>query len=454
MNRSRPTLLGANRESAPSSLALTRRTLMWRTLFGAGAVGLRALATGLPAAFVARPLTARADALVDPQRAQFLILSTSSAGDPLNANVPGTYDAADIVHAADPRVAKTAFSLGGVGVTGAYVWSTLPAAALARTVFFHHATLTNNHPNLPKVMQLMGDTAKQEMLPSLAAKVLAPVLGTVQREPVSAGAGDLLTFDGRSLPNLPPTGLRDLLAKPDSPLNRLETLRDQSLDELHALLKQDGTEAQRQYLDRLALSRQQARSLSGDLLDMLATIKSDGTDGQITAAVALVKLKVSPVVAIRINFGGDNHQDPDLLKSEVPQTETGVQQIGALWTALAAAGLSDQVTFAAYNVFGRTLKKKGTTGRDHWGSHHTTVIIGKNVKPGVVGGLEAKAGDYAATAIDSATGRAVPGGAGADIPFSETLAAMGKTLGAALGVDEQTLSTQILHGKAVRAVLS
>ncbi len=70
------------------------------------------------------------------------------------------------------------------------------------------------------------------------------------------------------------------------------------------------------------------------------------------------------------------------------------------------------MSLPAPNVFGRTLKKKGTLGRDHWGSHHCTVPIGRSVKRGVVGGLEPRASDSYATPIDSKTGRGVPGGGG------------------------------------------
>src|SRR4029077_1116538 len=178
-------------------------------------------------------------------------LSTSSLGDPLNANAPGTYDFPDIPHAADPRMAPTPLALGGRTVTAAQVWSTLPQWVLDRTSFFHHATLTNNHPNLPKVQQLMGAVSKQEMLPSLAAKSLAPCSGRVQPEPISVGAGEFLTFDGRGLPNLNPTGLRDVLTHPTGALMRLQKLRDDSLDKMNALLKEHGTAAQRVYLDSL-----------------------------------------------------------------------------------------------------------------------------------------------------------------------------------------------------------
>jgi hypothetical protein len=433
-----------------NTMSFTRRSLIKKTIFGAGTIGLRALATGLPAAFVSRPLDAVAQdfACTDKNRAQYLIIATSSAGDPLNANVPGTYAFPDIAHSPDPRMAPADFTIGGTQVRAAQVWSTLPQWVLDRTSFIHHATLTNNHANLPKVMRLMGATQRQEMLPSILAKYLAPCFGTVQVDPVSAGAGDILTIDGRDLPNVAPTGLRDLLARPDTPLMRLQAIRDQSLDEIYGLLKDRGTKAQKVYLDSLVTSRKQARSLGTDLVDMLAGIKSDAADGQVVAAVSLIKMNVTPVVTIKINFGGDNHVDTDLAKSEAPQHETGIATVASLWTQLQAAGLADQVTFAMYNVFGRTLVKKGTTGRDHWGSHHATVMIGKNIKAGVVGGLEPKAGDYYATSIDSRTGMS-----GGDIPFAETLSAMGKTLGAAVGVQPGVLDQYIAGGKVVQGAL-
>jgi hypothetical protein len=430
----------------------SRRDAILGTLFGAGYAGLRALATGLPFAAFTRPLRAfGADAACDKSKAQYLILSTSSAGDPVNGNVPGTYDFADIPHAADPSMAATTFSLGGTSVTGAQVWSTLPQWVLDRTSFFHHATLTNNHPNLPKVMRLMGATSGQEMLPSLIAKTLAPCLGTVQTEPVSVGAGEILTFSGRGLPNINPTGLRDVLAQPTGPLKDLQKLRDSSLDKMYAALKEGGTAAQLSYLDSLARSRDQARSLGGDVLDMLAAVKSDKSDGQIIAAAVLMKMNVTPVVAIHIEFGGDNHTDEGLLKSEVPQHQIGVQRIAALMTGLQGYGMQDQVTFGMYNVFGRTLKKLGLAGRDHWASHHATVMIGKGVRAGVVGGLMPQAGDYYATGIDSRSGKPAPGAG--DVPFAETLAAMGKTLGAAVGVPAAVLDQQIGQGKIVTGAL-
>ena len=90
---------------------ITRRQAITSTLFGSGYIGLRALATGLPASFLLNPRRALA---ADPQpgcatqsKAQYIILNTSGSGDPINANVPGTYDDPKIVHSTDPTMAAT-----------------------------------------------------------------------------------------------------------------------------------------------------------------------------------------------------------------------------------------------------------------------------------------------------------------------------------------------------------
>lgn len=105
----------------------------------------------------------------------------------------------------------------------------------------------------------------------------------------------------------------------------------------------------------------------------------------------------------------------------------------------------------AMNVFGRTLKKLGTAGRDHWGSHHTTVVIGKPMKPGVVGGLAPGGGDYYAQPFDSATGAVSASG---DIPLNDSLSAVGKTVAAAVGIPADLIETNIPQSKVIRAALA
>src|SRR6188768_1185996 len=199
-------------------MTITRRDALMTTLFGAGLIGLRALATGLPAWFIANPRSANADNLkcaLDATKVQSLIVSVSSNGDPINCNCPGTYEDATAIHPQQAEVAPTMLTLGGKTYGAATPWGTLGAATLARTSFFHHVTLSIVHGDQPKVMRLMGATSGGEMLVSAYAKHLAPCLGTVQTEPVSVGArgnsSELVSLAFLSLPALSPTQLRKLL---------------------------------------------------------------------------------------------------------------------------------------------------------------------------------------------------------------------------------------------------
>src|SRR5262245_18099728 len=90
---------------------ISRRRLLLSSLFGASSLGLRALATGLPASFLANPRKALADVwpgVASADAAQYVIFSTSGTGDPINANCPGTYEDAAIVHSTDPVMAPKA----------------------------------------------------------------------------------------------------------------------------------------------------------------------------------------------------------------------------------------------------------------------------------------------------------------------------------------------------------
>lgn len=453
-------------------MSFTRRQALLSGLFGSGLWGLRSLATGLPIPFLMNP--ARADTCaLDQSKAQFIIMSTSAAGDPSNANMPLTYDFGDIGHAPAamyPDMGPAMATVGGRSFTMAKAWADLitsadPKIAVGgRIAFIHHSTLNNSHTNQAKVQRLMGVISRQEMLVSYLAKQLAPCLGTVQAAPVMVGAtdpGEALTFTGRTLPNLRPTALRDTLLNAAGPLTQLQMMRDQDLNRLNALVKETGNTAQKAYLDRLATSQTEARSISQNLLTNLSMIMNDGTTGQILAATALVAMKVSPVVSIHLPFGGDNHADANLgreatqtAQSVAPLTGAGVAQttgIPYLMTKLTDLGIRDQTTFMLMNVFGRTLKKLGVTGRDHWGSHHVTVVIGKGVKAGVFGGMVAGGNDYNATPIDSNTGA---GGAGGDIPVADSLAAVGKTVGAVVGIPQSTLDTDIEQGKIIKAAVA
>jgi len=440
------------------TMTWTRRDLLTHTLLGTASLAVRSMVSGVPAAWLLSPRTALAQAaadcaITDPQ---FLVLSASDKGDPINANTPGSYTDAGVHHSPDPAMAATSVRLGDSSHTAALPWSTLSASVLGRATFFHHATRTNAHPNHPKVLALMGQTRRGEMLPSILAKVLAPCLGTIQAEPVAVGAQDsaeLLRFEGRSLAALSPRALKTVLGSGSGPLanlNALQGLRDRDLNRMNALFKEHGTNVQRAFLDRLARSQREARAIPEELLGTLASITSNDVHGQILAASALIKMKVAPVVSLHIPFGGDNHADPDFA-DETEQTIAGVDSIGELMAQLARDGLADNVTFALLNVFGRTLISSGTGGRNHNPDHAVSLIVGSRMRAGVVGGLVRSGKDVAASPIDGSTGAAAAGG---DISVDASLGALGKTLGAALGLGQDVLDQEILSGKVVRGALA
>ena len=202
---------------------ITRREGLLAGLFGSGYIGLRALATGLPTWYLLNPRRATAQdlqcAITAQQNLQYLIVSANSNGDPLNCNVPGTYEgtAATAVHPTQPEMAATAVSLGGTTYQAALPWADmavspggqLSAATLARISFFHHRTGTTVHGDQPKVMKLLGDTSGGEMFVSAYAKHLSTCFGTVQAAPIAVGArgnsSELVSFGGRMLPSISPT---------------------------------------------------------------------------------------------------------------------------------------------------------------------------------------------------------------------------------------------------------
>jgi hypothetical protein len=451
---------------------VTRRESLLAGLFGSGYIGLRALATGLPSWFLLNPRRATAQDLKCMLNAannnQYLVLSTSSNGDPLNCNAPGTYEATDIIHpTVDSEMEATTVSIGGQTLGAALPWAdptvmgsktsttvgAIPTGQfssnlLARTCFFHHQTGTVVHGDQPKVMKVMGATAGGEMMVSTFAKHLAVCFGTVRTEPIAVGAGtnggEFVSFGGRTLPAISPQQLKQLLTgSTTDPLVKLQSQRDTDLDSMNALIKSEysANSVQAQFLDALASSQTQLRTTASQIGTALANIKGNDVTSQTWAAAALIAAKVTPVVTMHIAFGGDNHSDSNL-QAESDQYYTGVGAINTLFTNLASLGLSDQVTFSTMNVFGRNLsgisKVTSRTGRDHWGNHNVMVMVGKNFKSSVVGGVVPMSGStgasgYAANGIDSGSGMATASG---DIPGSQTLVSAAKTLGAGLGIPD------------------
>ena len=259
---------------------ISRRDALLSTLFGTGCIGLRALATGLPASFLLNPRKALAQASMSPckDKAQYIIFSTSGEGDLINTHAPGTYDDPLIVHSKDPRLAATSLTIGGQSHKAGAPWATLPQNVLDRTVFWHLMTNTQVHSELPHVLKLNGATEAREMLPSLLAKQLAPCLGTTQPQPITVGAfspSEALSYSGMALPIIPPLALKATLANPMGPLSGLQSLCDSTLNKLYDLYKNGTTVAQKQYLDSLLTSQKGVRHIKQELLNALSTIKDN-----------------------------------------------------------------------------------------------------------------------------------------------------------------------------------
>ncbi|MET0792574.1 MAG: DUF1501 domain-containing protein [Polyangiaceae bacterium] len=433
---------------------LNRRQLLLSSLAGAGLVGLRSMATGLPISFLLNPKQALADGTCANTGAQFLILSMSANGDALNINVPGTYDlpatfAAGTVNHSDPTdmsMSATPLKISGQQWTAAKPWSTLPQNILDRTVFFHHLTGTANHGELGRVLELFGALRRGQWLPSYFAKNLSSCFNTVQTQPVTIG-GEQLSFEGQYLPKLTPTGLKAVLSAPKDLQATLQQLRDDTLNKLNATLKENrsATTAERAYMDNMAHAQTDLRTMIEQVAADLSTIQNDDASNQVIAAALLIKMNVTPVVTIHLPFSGDNHSDNNF-SNEATQTVASVNNIKALMTKLTSYGLQDKVTFATLNVFGRTFETQN--GRGHNASHSVALMIGKPFKGGVVGGIVP--GGHAAD-IDSASGAALDGG---DVPVANSLASVAKTLGVGIGLSDAQVSDQITSGSVIRSVIA
>ena len=73
-------------------------------------------------------------------------------------------------------------------------------------------------------------------------------------------------------------------------------------------------------------------------------------------------------------------------------------------------------------------------------NHHVTLLSGKNVKGGVIGGLRSVGGDFGALPINSNTGAGTNKG---DIPLNESLESAAKTIAAAAGLPAADVNKRI-----------
>ena len=437
-----------------NSPKLSRRSALGSAAAVAGGFLLESLATGLPAQVLLDPLNASADQM--PNGAKYLVMTSNRNGDPTNANIPGTYGFSDLYHPPDPAMVETPLDWQGPATTAAKPWADLGSGILDRTVFFHHATYTPVHGEMARVQRMMDNTEKNDMFVSLLARELAPILGSVQSDPVSLGArgNELITSAGRVLGNVAPLAVQQALGGVEGPLKALTDMRDVQIDRIYNLYREYGTPSQKTLLDAWVRSRDEVRSISIDLIDRLDQITGNNEINQVRCAAVLVAMRIAPVVSIRLEFGADNHVDANLQR-EADEHVEGCANLKLLMDELDAlksqGHLQNDCLVAVLNVFGRTLKKKGIAGRDHHKGHHGLIFMGDGLQSSIVGGvaLNENGSEYFAQGIDSATGAMNPDG---DIPYEETLGAAAKTMGWAMGVEEERLHQMLPPGKIVKSV--
>ncbi|RYE92898.1 MAG: DUF1501 domain-containing protein [Myxococcales bacterium] len=442
---------------------MNRRTLLQGLVAGGGAsLLLRSLATGLPLSFLLDPSRARAD---DPPPVRSVLLILNEDGDPFNANCPGSYVEGVTHH---PDLVKTEVKLGAHTSHAAPGWKALLEGNPGlgdRMAIIHHATHAVAHNQYPSVLTLQG-AAKgeegngEECLPTLLAQALFTPGTHIQREPIALAPAPLTSL-GNPLPSYDPYSLQQLFSPVSSP-GDLAFLTDEgmvearakTLDALYAQARASGRPTQKRFLERYATSREEARQLADKLRADLASLPAPDEEGftypaQVTAALALLRANVSPVVTLSLPFGGDNHNDAGLGR-ELEETTLGLGAIALIWQKLHDMQLQDTVTLASLNTFGRSLAMAGLTGRNHNPDHHAMLLIGPRVRGGVYGGPVNDGKRFGAGAFDPATGVVSPGAA---IQPGQSLVAAGRTLAAAAGLTSAQLDKRIAGDALVTGAL-
>ena len=439
----------------------SRRDFLHRSLALGGGLGYRSLLLGLPPAFISARVMAASER-------KFLIFAERGRGDPMNANVPGSY----IAGVRHPKAAEATlmpdlaagfenpvpFDFGsGQSILSAKAWAELPAELRSRMHFVHHATGASGHGSSGFTMTARGAIKNKsgngaENLPSVHCQESVGSLGTLQTKPISLDGE--LTFQSAPQPVTSPSMLKELFvqSKGIAKASKVMPLRDEILDSLYRDLKANGTPAQRRFLDDYVISRSQARLFSDKLSEYLTEVNGDGAANQMRTAVALIALNATPCVRIGIPFGEDNHSD-GTLEQEIEGSINGIAAIQVLWEQLNAFSLQDKVVFAAMNVFGRTLGTRylpsgEPKGRDHNPDHSVLITFGPQMKGGVSGGIEFDPKEPTrgqAYAFNSQTGLA----ADPDIKPEESHASCAKTILHACGVDQKVIDERVSYGRRI-----
>lgn len=452
---------------------MNRRNFIRNSMYGALLTSVRAASIGVPANFL---ISGVAHAAVGD--AKFTILSQSQQGESHGCNGPGAYGngaaalvehplSADLGTATIGSVDGVDYSaldlessaeirLGTETVKASRPWQSVPQGFLDNLSCIWHRTSANAHPEFPSVRRLKGalrddvNPSREEELASAIALENAAALGTALNTPLLLDDGGF--SKGNPLAVYKPTELKGLFATGSSgsgldPALFSEVYK-QTIDKVYRDVKQSGTAKQRAYLDNHALTRLQARDLGENLGDALNQISGNGFVNQLRAAAAFIRLRVSPVVVVEHDFGGDNHSDAQL-EAEATETLDSLDALVQYWQFIQDEGIQDVVNFATLDTFGRTPLRNEEGGRDHYGDMTLGLIHGRDIKPGMIGGLTTNNKDLpVAMGINSSDGSTL----NADIDPEATLSAYGKTIMKAAGIADDRLDLRVPTGKVITAL--
>ncbi|BCE01178.1 DUF1501 domain-containing protein [Marinicellulosiphila megalodicopiae] len=435
----------------------SRRALLKAMSAQGGLWTTRSFATGLPMGVLLGAIPSDEAIAATIDHPQYLMMALSHFGEPINNNCPGVYDTGldGVHHNTQPSMVAQNVELGSGTYRAAKPWADLQKSvpwAMDRMSFIHHDTRTNIHAQYSGVMKLMGssrgpnsETNSPEFLPSILSAALQPIHQTIQAPPLYLG-GPEVDFEGQAIGQINPSSMKTLFPSFNNRDQLIREMRDADLMALNEQLKKTGTRKQKAWLDDQVQSLVEVRKLNEELIAKFSEVKyEDKNLGLIDASIIAFKLNMTSVVTLNLNFGGDNHIDPGLL-DEANGTVQSCKEMVHMFESLKTHGMEDKVTFAACGVFGRTLRKvKNGDGRDHNLHHHVTVLAGKNVKSGVIGGLREFGGDFGAMPINSTTGA---GDMNGDIPLDESLESVAKTIGAACGLKPYAMNRRIKRAGA------
>ncbi|WP_096084853.1 DUF1501 domain-containing protein [Agaribacterium haliotis] len=456
---------------------MKRRNFLRNSFYGALSTSLRASVVGVPTSFL---LSGRVHAATGNEKVT--ILSQSKQGESINVNGPGAFAsaannlAAAIEHpmaaqlgadvlgsvngvdhnAADLETAVD-LQLGAQQVKASRPWASLPQALRENLACLWLRTGANAHPEMASVRRLKEalrddeNSSRSEELASAICLENASAMGTALNTPL------LLDDEGFSKGNpiavYRPTNLQSLFgdgASSGISVENFAALYSQTMDELYKGLKQNGSAKQRAFLDNHALTRTQARDLGDSLGDALSLIDGNDFVNQLRTAIAFAKIKLSPVIVVKHDFGRDNHSDTEL-RDEAVESLASLDALTKYWAMLNEQGMVDQVNLITLDCFGRTPLRNDSGGRDHYGKMTLGLMHGSGFKGGLYGDLQLDQKDeLAATGINSANGSAE----NADIDAESTLAAYGKTIMKAAGIADDRLDIRVPSGKVISAVFT